>query len=98
MSIRTPHIETIKVKGSASNHNCALRTLRRMLHIAVDLDIIPKVPKFSSLEENKRTQLITPQIEEKIAAELSTRTRNCSLNAALYLILDCCCGQLRSSI
>jgi integrase len=88
-AIRTPHIETIKVNGSASNHNCALRTLRRIFHIAVDLDIVPKIPKFSLLEENKRTQLITPEIEDKIAAELSTRTRKGSLNAALYLILDC---------
>jgi hypothetical protein len=66
--IRTPHIETIHVAGSPSTHNCALRTLRRIFHIAVDLDVIPKVPKFSLLAENQRTQLITPEIETKIAA------------------------------
>lgn len=87
--IKTPHIETIQVAGSPSTHNCALRTLRRIFHIAVDLDVLPKVPKFSLLAENKRTQLITPEIETKIAAQLTASTRKGSLDTALYIILDC---------
>ena len=87
--IRTPHIETIHAAGSPSTHNCALRTLRRIFHIAVDLDVIPKVPKFSLLAENQRTQLITPEIEFKIAAQFAASTRKGSLNTALYIILDC---------
>lgn len=53
-AIRTPHIEAVQIEGSPSTHNCALRTLRRMLHVAVDLDILPKVPKFSLLSEHRR--------------------------------------------
>ena len=87
--IKTPHIETIQVAGSPSTHNCALRTLRRIFHIALELDVVPKVPKFSLLAENKRTQLITPEIETKIAAQLAKGTRKGSLRTGLYIILDC---------
>lgn len=88
-AIRTPHVETIKIEGSPSTHNQALRTLRRMFHIAYDLDIVLKVPKFALLAENKRTELITPEIEQKITAQLSKSRRNGSLRTALFIILDC---------
>ena len=88
-AIRTPHVESIQVKGSPSTHNRVLRTLRRIFHVALDLDVIPKVPRFSLLDENRRSQLITPDIEHKIASELATRTRKGSLKTALYIILDC---------
>ncbi len=42
--IRTPHIDAVQVDGSPSAHNRALRTLRRILHIAFVLDLIMKVP------------------------------------------------------
>lgn len=87
--IRAPHIEAIRVEGSPSTHNCALRTLRRMLHVAVDLDVLPKVPKFSLLSEHRRDQLITPDIEQRIAAELASNNRKGSLQTALFIILDC---------
>src|ERR1700758_4797438 len=83
--IKTPHIETIQVAGSPSTHNCALRTPRRIFHIALELDVVPKVPKFSLLAENKRTQLITPEIETKITAQLAKGTRKGSLRTGLYI-------------
>ena len=57
--------------------------------MACDLDDIVKVPKFKLLPENKRTYLITPDIEVKIAAQLSKSRRKGSLKTALYIILDC---------
>lgn len=88
-AIRTTHIESIRIDGSPSTHNRALRTLSRMFHIAYDLDVIPKVPKFTLLEENKRTELITPDIEQRISAELCKSKRKDSLRVALPIILDC---------
>lgn len=88
-AIRTPHIESVQIVGSPSTHNCALRTLRRLFHIAYDLDVVPKIPKFALLDENKRTQLITPNIEERITAQLAKSKRKGSLRTALFLILDC---------
>lgn len=88
-AIRTPHVETIKIDGSPSTHNCALRTLRRMFRIAYDLDVVLKIPKFILLEENERTALITPEIEQKITAQFDKSNRKGSLRTALFLILDC---------
>ena len=85
-AIRTPHIETIRIEGSPSTHNCALR---RMFHIASDLDVIMKIPKIPLLEENERTELITPDIEGMMAGQLNKSRRKGSLRTALFLILDC---------
>ena len=53
------------------NHN--LRTLRRMLHLAQDWDVIARVPKLKLLTgENQREYVITDGIIEKFAAD---RTR-----------------------
>jgi integrase len=53
------------------NHN--LRTLRRMLHLAQDWDVIARVPKLKLLTgENQREYVLTDEIIEKFAAD---RTR-----------------------
>lgn len=88
-AIRTTHVETIQIAGSPSTHNCALRTLRRMFRIACDLDIVVKVPKITLLEENQRTKLITPDVEQRITAQLNKSRRKGSLKTALFIILDC---------
>jgi hypothetical protein len=87
-AIKTPHVDCIRIAGSASTHNCGLRTLRRMLNIAIELDLISKVPKFGLREERKRTELIEPATEEKIASVLGSSKHKGALKTALYLILD----------
>ena len=47
------------------------------------------LPKFTLLDENKRTQLITPNIEGKITAQLVKGKRKGSLSTALFIIFDC---------
>ena len=42
-------IEPLSFSGSSSNLNCALRTLRRMLHKAEEWNLIIKVPRFKLL-------------------------------------------------
>lgn len=43
--------ETVSFPGGAANANTALRTLRRLLRKAMDLDLIQKVPKISLRKE-----------------------------------------------
>jgi len=43
--------ETLKFSGSPSNANCALRTLRRMLHKAEEWKLIRNAPKIKLMKE-----------------------------------------------
>ena len=54
--IKAPHLDLIHVEGSPSTHNCALRTISRMLHLAIELDIISKAPKVSLREEREQNK------------------------------------------
>jgi integrase len=85
--IRLPHLDTIQVQGSPSTHNCAMRTLSRVLHHAVRLDVISVAPKVPLREEKERTRL-QPGVEDKVAAALATSRRRGALGTALYVILD----------
>jgi hypothetical protein len=44
-----------KFPGSAANANCALRTLRRMLHKAEEWKVIGHAPKIKMMKEHGRT-------------------------------------------
>lgn len=86
-SITEEDADMIQTLHSASTHNCALRTLRRMLNLAARRGLITKAPKIHLLNENRRTSLVEPEIEAKVAAELN-RGRRGALRTALYLMLD----------
>lgn len=60
--------EKISFPGSASNANCALRTLRRMLHKAEEKKLIRKAPKFKLLPEFEREQRLDEESEKKLLA------------------------------
>jgi hypothetical protein len=47
-------VQGLSFSGSASNANCALRTLRRMLHKAEEWNLIGRVPEFRLLTEHGR--------------------------------------------
>lgn len=88
--ITAEDVDMVKVDGSPSTHNCALRTLRRIFSLAIAKDHIAKSPKISLLEENRRSRLIEPATEAKMADVFAMkRRRNGSLSTALYVILDC---------
>jgi integrase len=78
--------------GRMSKTGRGLRTLRRILNVAFELDILAKVPRFSLLEEEGRSQLITTDIETRMAAQMAKSNRKGSLRIALYIILDCGLG------
>src|SRR5262249_21160309 len=46
--------EQLKFPGSAANANCALRTLRRMLHKAEEWKLIGHAPKIKMMKEHGR--------------------------------------------
>jgi hypothetical protein len=48
--ITTEDAERLKFPGSAGNANCALRTLRRMLHMAEEWKLIARAPKIKLLK------------------------------------------------
>ena len=59
-------VEGLSFSGSASNTNCALRTLRRMLHRAEEWNLIGRVPKFKLLTEHGRNLRLDDDAEQKL--------------------------------
>ena len=70
--------EQLSFSGSASNTNCALRTLRRLLHKAEDWKLIRRAPKIKLLPEKERSLRLDDEAERKLlagAAECNWRPR-----------------------
>lgn len=73
---------TLRFPASASNANCALRTLRRMLHKAEEWKLIFRAPKFKLVKEHGRSQSLDASIEAKLitaAALCGWRTKSFEL-------------------
>jgi hypothetical protein len=60
--------DKLRFPRSGSNANCALRTLRRMLHKAEDWDLIAKAPKIKLAKERERGLLLDEHSEPKLLA------------------------------
>ena len=65
-------VEGLSLSGSASNANCALRTLRRMLHKAEEWNLIGRVPRFKLLTEHGRRLRLDDNAEQKLLVAAST--------------------------
>jgi integrase len=59
-------VQALSFNGSASNTNCALRTLRRMLHKAEEWNLVSRVPKFKLREEHGRRLRLDSDAEQKL--------------------------------
>lgn len=70
--ITTEIADMIKFPGSAANANCALRTLRRMLHQAEDKRLIVRAPKLKLAKEFARELRLDESSEEKLLAAAAT--------------------------
>jgi integrase len=66
--IGTEDIDRLAFPGSAYNVNCALKTLRRMLNLAEEWGLIPKVPKIKLMKEIGRSVRLDEQAERKLLA------------------------------
>ena len=58
--------EQLKFPGSAANANCALRTLRRMLHKAEEWKMIDHAPKIKMMKEHGRHLRLDDEAERKL--------------------------------
>jgi integrase len=58
--------EQLKFPGSAANANCALRTLRRMLHKAEEWKMIAHAPKIKMMKEHGRHLRLDDEAERKL--------------------------------
>lgn len=59
-------VEQLKFPGSAANANCALRTLRRMLHKAEEWKMIGHAPKVKMMKEHGRHLRLDDEAESKL--------------------------------
>ncbi len=66
--ITTDDVEDLKFSGSSSNVNCALRTLRRMLHKAEEWKLIRRAPKLKLAKEYERELRLDDESEKKLLA------------------------------
>ena len=64
-------VEGLSFSGTASNTNCALRTLRRMLHKAEEWNLLGKVPKFKLLREHGRRLRLDDDAEQRLLVAAS---------------------------
>jgi hypothetical protein len=60
--------EQLRFPGSAANANCALRTLRRMLHKAEEWKVIDHAPKIKMMKEHGRHLRLDDDAEKKLIA------------------------------
>jgi len=69
--------EQLKFPGLAANANCALRTLRRMLHKAEEWKVIGHAPKIKMMKEHGRHLRLDDEAERKLleGAQACTWTR-----------------------
>ncbi len=72
--ITTEDAERLSFPGSAGNANCALRTLRRMLHKAEEWKLIARAPKIKLMKEHGRSLRLDDDAEKKLMAA-STQCR-----------------------
>jgi hypothetical protein len=69
----TPDVtDRIAFPGSPSNANCALRTLRRMLHMAEGKKLVRKAPKLKLAVDFERAHRLDEESEKKLLAAAST--------------------------
>jgi len=82
-AITTATAAVLQISGSGSKVNSALRTLKRMLSIAADENLIPRAPRIRLAKERQRERLITTAEETLILENAPDNLRD-----AFMLIFD----------
>ena len=83
-------IETLRFSGASSNANCALRTLRRMLHKAEEWGLIRHAPKLKLMKEYGRSLRLDDEAEKKLlagAAACNWRKRSLQLFRDIIILM-----------
>ncbi len=63
--IKTSEADLLQFPGSGANANCALRTLRRMLSLACDWEVIDRKPRITLRKEVERNAVFDSKLEER---------------------------------
>ena len=63
--INSDFADGLKFSGSSANVNCALRTLRRMLHKAEEWKLISRAPKINLMKEHGRSLRLDDDAERE---------------------------------
>jgi len=82
--------EQLKFPGSAANANCALRTLRRVLHKAEEWKMISHAPKIKMMKEHGRHLRLDGEAERKLlsgAWACKWRRRTCELFRDIVILM-----------
>jgi site-specific recombinase XerD len=82
--------ERLNFTGSAANTNCALRTLRRLLHKAEDWKLIGRAPKIRLITEKERSLRLDDEAERKLltaAAQCNWRPRTRALFRDIVILV-----------
>jgi integrase len=66
--ITNDDVEKLPIPGSASNFNCAVRTLSRMLHKAEEWKLIRKAPRLKRAREFERQLRLDDEAEKRLLA------------------------------
>jgi len=66
--IKTADAEVLQFSGTGSNANCAFRTLRRMLSLAKEWNLIDSTSKIKLRKEKERSAIFTPEREAAFLA------------------------------
>jgi hypothetical protein len=66
--ITNDHVQSLEFPGSSANTNCALRTLRRMLHEAEEWKLVARAPKMKLMKEHGRSLRLDDEAERKLLA------------------------------
>jgi len=83
-------IETLRFSGASSNADCALRTLRRMLHEAEEWTLIRHAPKLKLMKEYGRSLRLDDEAEKKLlagAAACKWRKRSLQLFRDIIILM-----------
>ena len=67
-AITNDDVDLVSFPGSASYVNCALRTLRRMLHRAEDWKLLARAPRIKLAKEHGRSVRLDEESEKKLIA------------------------------
>ena len=94
--ITAEDVDALPLPGGPYNVNCALKTLRRMLHKAEEWGLVAKVPKLKLSKELGRTLRLDQQAERKLLAAADdllergiwTRKMHSTLRDIVVLVRD----------
>lgn len=88
--ITSDFVDQLKFPGSSANANCALRTVRRMLHKAEEWKLIVRAPKVRLMKEHGRSLRLDDDTEKKLlaaAADCRWRRRTTDLFHDIVILM-----------